>query len=225
MDTVETSPARRAWRPVRLVSVTEGGDITRGGSDGDASLLVEALASGDRDAGARLLDLVYGELRGLARDFLSRERADHTLQATALVHEAWMKLADQDRVSIQGRNHFFAVAALAMRRVLVDHARARVADRRGGGARREELATELADGLHDATERWSQVDLLTLDDGLAELARRSDRAARIVELRFFGGMTEKQVADVLGVAPSTVTLEWKAARAWLSSWMNRGDDA
>lgn len=218
----ETSDGRRAWPPVRLVPVANAGD--KGG--GDASLWVEALARGDEAAGAPLSDLVHDELRGLARDFLSRERGDHTLQATALVHEAWIRLVDQDRVSWQGRSHFFAVAALAMRRVLVDHARARMADRRGGGGKREPLATELGERLSDdASAGWSQDDLLTLDDGLGVLAGRSARAARIVELRFFGGMTEKQVAEVLGLAPSTVTLEWKAARAWLSAWMKRGDEA
>jgi len=198
------------------------GDGGRSSAGDDASVWLEALARGDDAAGAPLSDLVYGELRGLARDFLSRERASHTLQPTALVHEAWMKLVDQDRVSWQGRNHFFAVAALAMRRVLVDHARARSADRRGGGVQREPLASDL--GVLAGDEAWSRIDLLTLDEGLGALAAQSDRAARIVELRFFGGMTEKQVAEVLELAPSTVTLEWKAARAWLSAWMKRGDE-
>jgi len=198
------------------------GDGGRSSAGDDASVWLEALARGDDAAGAPLSDLVYGELRGLARDFLSRERASHTLQPTALVHEAWMKLVDQDRVSWQGRNHFFAVAALAMRRVLVDHARARSADRRGGGVQREPLASDL--GVLAGDEACSRIDLLTLDEGLGALAAQSDRAARIVELRFFGGMTEKQVAEVLELAPSTVTLEWKAARAWLSAWMKRGDE-
>lgn len=215
------------FTPVRLVPVASRDDRDDGDGGGssagdDASVWLEALARGDDAAGAPLSDLVYGELRGLARDFLSRERASHTLQPTALVHEAWMKLVDQDRVSWQGRNHFFAVAALAMRRVLVDHARARSADRRGGGVQREPLASDL--GALAGDEAWSQIDLLTLDEGLGALEAQSARAARIVELRFFGGMTEKQVAEVLELAPSTVTLEWKAARAWLSAWMKRGDE-
>jgi RNA polymerase sigma factor (TIGR02999 family) len=218
--------AQRELRPVRLVRVTASDETDPRPTKDDASLWVAALERGETGAESQLLDLVYTELRGLANSFLQRERADHTLQSTALVHEAWMRLVDQDRVTYTGRNHFFAVAALAMRRVLVDHARARHADRRGGGAQREPLATELAESLRDGgAELWTHIDLLTLDEGLEVLAQRSRRAARIVELRFFAGMTEKEVAEVVGIAASTVTLEWRAARAWLSNWMKRGDDA
>lgn len=216
-------------RPVRLVRVTARDDKSernRSDASGEASLWVEALTRGEEGAEAALFEVVYSELRQLARSFLQRERSDHTLQSTALIHEAWIRLVDQDRLAWQGRNHFFAVAALAMRRVLIDHARAHTAERRGGGAPRQSLATELGVSLReDSGDVWTQVDLLTLHEGLERLADRSERAARIVEMRFFGGMTEKDVAEVLGIASSTVTLEWKASRAWLSSWMNRGDSA
>jgi len=197
-----------------------------GAGASEASLCVEAVARGEAGAEERLLELVYRELRQLARSFLREERADHTLQATALVHEAWMRLIGQHSVSWQGRQHFFAVAAMAMRRVLVDHARAHRAERRGGGAGRAPLATGLAEAVEERGDGlFTHIDLLTLDEGLRRLEQHSERAARIVELRFFGGLTEKETAETLGVAPSTVTLEWKAARAWLSSWMQRGEDA
>lgn len=180
-------------------------------------------ADGDADAGERLVEIVYRELRDLAGGFLTRERVDHTLAPTALVHEAWLRLAGQDRVSWQGRDHFLAVAAIAMRRVLVDHARAHKADRRGGGADVEPLATEVSASLRkEGVSVNTRIDLLTLDEGLDRLRDRSERASRIVELRFFGGLTEQEISQVLGVARSTVTLEWKAARAWLSSWMAKG---
>lgn len=217
----------RGLRPVRLVRVTardDNSESENGDAAEDASLWVEAVARGEEGAEAALFEVVYSELRQLARSFLQRERTDHTLQSTALIHEAWIRLVDQDQEAWRGKKHFFAVAALAMRRVLVDHARAHTADRRGGGAQREPLATELAVPRRgEGDEAWTQIDLLTLHEGLEKLAERSERAARIVEMRFFGGMTEKDVAEVLGLAPSTVTLEWKASRAWLSTWMNRGE--
>ena len=155
--------------------------------------------------------LLYSELRALAADFLRRERPDHTLQATALVHEAWMRLSVQDDSRWGNRAQFFALAAQAMRRVLVDHARRRRADKRGGDARRVTLATDLTPPLDSA-----ELDLLVLDDALDRLATMDARQARVVELRFFAGLTVDDVAEVLGVSPRTVAGEWRLARAWLS---------
>ena len=210
--------------PVTVPGRKDEGDAHVAASQ--ASLWVEALTRGEAGAESQLMEIVYRELRKLARAFLQRERVDHTLQSTALVHEAWMRLMGQERVSWQGRNHFFAVASMAMRRVLVDHARAHKADRRGGGAQREPLGTGFSEPQQrEGEELFTKIDMLTLDEGLEMLAQRSERAARIVELRFFGGLTEAETADTLGIARSTVTLEWKAARAWLSNWMKRGEEA
>jgi len=184
---------------------------------GEVTRYLESLSAGDSGASDRVLEAVYAELRGLADAHLRGERAGHTLQPTALVHEAWMKLVDQSRVQWEGKAHFLGVAALAMRRVLVDHARARKRDKRGGGAEREPLQTDLPDSFH------VDLDLLTLDEGLKELERHSERAARVVELRFFAGLSEDETARVLGVARPTVTRDWRAARAWLSDWMARGE--
>ncbi|MCA8966700.1 MAG: hypothetical protein KDC48_17600, partial [Planctomycetes bacterium] len=133
------------------------------------------------DTGSALVDLAYRELRDLAGAFLSRERANHTLAPTALVHEAWLRLAGQDRVSWESREHFLAIAAIAMRRVLIDHARARRAGRRGGGEAIEPLATEIAASLRkEGVSVHTRIDLLTLDEGLDRLRERSERASRIV---------------------------------------------
>jgi len=184
----------------------------------EATQLLTALARGEAASSARLLEVIYAELKTLAAAALRGERADHTLQPTALVHEAWLRLVDQTRVAWQGRAHFLGTAALAMRRVLVDHARARGRAKRGGGAERVPLEGELAaapSGLD------LELDVLALDRGLAELARHSERAARVVELRFFAGLSEEDTAEVLGVARATVTRDWRAARAWLSDWLQR----
>ena len=155
--------------------------------------------------------LLYGELRALAADFLRRERSDHTLQPTALVHEAWMRLSVQDESRWGSRAHFFALAAQAMRRVLIDHARRKRADKRGGGARRITLARDVTPPGDS-----SDVDLLALDDALDRLAELDARQARVVELRYFAGLTVDEVAEALGVSPRTVAGEWRLARAWLS---------
>ncbi len=159
-----------------------------------------------------LMQVVYAEPRRLAAAYLRRERPGHTLQPTALVHEAYLRLVDQTRVGWRGRTHFFAVGARMMRRLLVDHARRRKRAKRGGERLRvtfDEVATPGGGHGLDPTE------LLALDDALEELARRDARQARVVELRFFAGLKVDEVADLLGVSPRTVKGEWAHAKAWL----------
>lgn len=156
-----------------------------------------------------LFESVYADLRRLADRILSRERADHTLQPTALVHESWLKLADQERARFEDQAHFLAMAATAMRNILVDHARGRGAQKRGGAWGRVTLDARLADVTRE-------VDVLALEDGLEKLEGLDPRQAKVVELRFFGGLSEEEVARVLGISRSTVTREWRMARAFLA---------
>jgi len=184
-------------------------------------MILGQLAAGDRGQLDRLLEAVYGELRRLAQVHLRQERADHTLAATALVHEAYMKLVDQREVAWQDRAHFFAVASTIIRRILVDHARARGARKRGGDAERIGLTgLEMPDGDRDGDE----VDLIALDEALRQLAELDQRQARIVELRYFGGLTVEQIAEVLDIGPRTVDRDWRCARTWLYSAL-RPEDA
>ena len=173
--------------------------------------------SGDKGAADRLMPLVYDELRSLARRYLQRERSDHTLQATGLVHEAYLRMVDQDSMSWENRAHFFSVAAQVMRHLLVDHARSRQAAKRGGV--REKL--EFDEALAPAEE--PTVDLLALDDALKELVTFDERKSRIVELRFFGGLTTEEIGDVLAISPSTIRREWRIAKAWLRRKINDGE--
>ena len=169
--------------------------------------LLLAWTEGDEGARTRLIDAVYDELRRLARAYLRRERPDHSLAPTALVHEAYLKLVDQRRVQWQNRAHFFAIAAHLMRRILVDHARARSAAKRGGSRvalEDVELATPPVD-----------VDLLALDAALEKLAALDARQSRLVELRFFAGLTVDEAAAAIDVAPITVKRDWALARGWL----------
>jgi RNA polymerase sigma factor (TIGR02999 family) len=175
----------------------------------EVTRLLRDWRAGDEEALERLLPRVYDELRRLARAYLARERPGHTLQPTALVHEAYLRLVDQTRVDWQNRAHFFAIAATSMRRILVSHARRRHAAKRGGAA----LTLTLDEGLAAAGER--DVDLVALDEALAALERLDPRQARIVELRFFAGLTIEETATALEVSPATVKLDWKLARAWL----------
>ncbi len=169
--------------------------------------LLNRWRAGDREAQEHLIDAVYGDLRRLARGQIRRERSDHTLEPTALAHEAYLRLSEQQRVEWQGRTHFFAVAALAMRRILVSHARKRAAGKRGGA-----LRVTLPDELPaDASEP----DVLALDEALEQLEQLDPRQARVVELRFFGGLTVEETAAALGVSPATVKVDWSMARAWL----------
>ena len=164
---------------------------------------------GDRSALDRLMPAVYEELHRLAGRYLAREPSDHTLQATALVHEAYVRLVDQRSVRWQNRAHFFGIAAQLMRRILVDHARRRDAAKRGDGARPLSL-DEAAD--HTPSH---PLDILELDRALERLTALDSEQGRIVEMRFFGGLTVEESAEVLGVSPRTVKRQWRAARAWL----------
>ncbi len=180
-----------------------------GSTSSDATRIVNALAAGDHQAAEQLMPLVYDEFRRLADDYLRQETRAITLQPTALVHEAYLKLIDQTRVNWQGRTHFFAVGAQAMRRILVDHARARHRAKRGGGWQRVTLDEHLL------LSPQRDADLLAVDEAIEKLAKLDPRQARIVELRFFGGLSVEEVAEVLGVSKRTVENEWKIIRAWL----------
>jgi RNA polymerase sigma factor (TIGR02999 family) len=171
--------------------------------------LLAAWSQGDRGALDALMPVVYGELRRIARGYLARERRDHTLQTTALVHEAYLKLVDQRRVRWQNRAHFFGVAAQMMRRILVDHARARRAGKRGAGV--ETVALELTPEL----SAKPTVDILGLDAALDRLAALDPRQGRLVELRFFGGLSIEEAAEVMALSPATLTRDWTMAKAWL----------
>jgi RNA polymerase sigma factor (TIGR02999 family) len=191
----------------------------------EVTLILQELARGgrQRDAPERLFPLVYGELRVLAGAYLRRERPGHTLQATEVVNEAYLKLVGQADVDWQGRGHFFGVAARAMRQILVDHARKRSRDKRGGG---EQYVT-----LHEAImgpargPQCTLADLIALNDALAELAALDERQARIVELRCFTGLKVDEVAEVLGVSRRTVEGGWTHARAWLKRRLSAGEPA
>jgi RNA polymerase sigma-70 factor, ECF subfamily len=171
--------------------------------------LLQAWASGDHSALDELLPLVYEELRGQARRYMRAQPAGHTLQTTALVHEAYLRLVGQSSVEWKGRAHFLGVAAKAMRSILVDHARARNAAKRGGSARAITLDAGGVAGPH------ASVDVLALDEALGRLAELDSRKSQLVELRFFGGLGIEEAAAVLGISPATVKREWTTARAWL----------
>lgn len=177
--------------------------------------LLAAWRSGDRGALDRLVPRVYGELRRVADRYLRRERSDHTLQPTALVHEAYLRLVGAERPAWRDRIHFYAVAAQVMRRILVDHARAHDADKRGGGARR----VSLDEGIAKSAERAA--DLVALDDALQALAKIDPRKARIIELHYFAGLSVAETAEVLERSISTVVLEARLARAWLVAALAR----
>lgn len=180
-----------------------------GPSRGGVTSLLGRLARGDRGALDVLIPLVHEELRRLARAHMRHERANHTLQTTALVDEAYLRLVRLENQSWRERAHFFGVAAGIMRRILIDHARKRAAARRGGGARH--LPLEEAGPIPTGTPRQ----LLDLDDALVHLGTMDPRQERIVELRFFAGLSVEETAAVLGISPRTVKREWAVARAWL----------
>ncbi len=176
---------------------------------GQVTELLVAVKDGERGAFDRLLPAVYGELRRLARRQLGRERHGHTMLATDLVHEAYMKLVDQSNVEWQGRAHFFAVAARAMRQVLIDYARKHAAEKRGG----DWMRTTLGDRAFAA--EYSPEQLLALDQALDRLAELDERLPRVVEMRFFAGLKEQEIAEVLGTSERTIQRDWARARAWL----------
>jgi RNA polymerase sigma factor (TIGR02999 family) len=184
-------------------------------SQQDVTRLLVRLTEGDRGVLDDLLPVVYGELRKLASSYLRRERVGHTLQPTALVHEAYMRLVDQTQVQWQNRAHFFGVAAQMMRRILVDHARAHEAEKRGG----EFQKLSLDENIDVSGER--DVNLVALDDALNLLAEIDPQKMKIVELRFFGGLSVEETAEVLGVSAPTVKRQWRMAKAWLYGQVKR----
>jgi len=175
----------------------------------DVTLLLKRLSNGDQDALAQLIPLIYDELHRLAAFHLQRERIEHTLQTTALVHEAYLRLVDQKEAHWKNRGHFFAVAAQAMRRVLVDYARRHQAVKRGSSLPKISLDEAIAVSHGTANQ------LLVLDELLNRLTSVDPQESRIVELRFFGGLTVEETAEAMGISPATVKREWSVAKAWL----------
>ena len=178
-------------------------------SRSDATELLLAWSNGDESAFDKLVPLVYQELRALAQRYMRHERPDHTLQATALVNEAYVRLIDVNRIQWQNRAHFLAVAAQTMRRILVEFARQRHRQKRGGDA----VRVTIGDAMEIAQD--SSADLVALSDALSALATFDPRMSQVVELRFFGGLTVQETSDVLNVSPETVNRDWKTAKAWL----------
>jgi RNA polymerase sigma factor (TIGR02999 family) len=184
-------------------------------SQHEITRLLAEWSGGDRQALEKLTPLVYDELRRLAARYLRQERVGHTLQSTALVHEAYMKLVGQNNVQWQNRAHFFGIAAQMIRRILVDYARARKADKRGSGA--EKLSLDEAIALPGGQD----LDLVALDDALEGLAKIDARQSRLVELRFFAGLTIEETAEVMQMSLATAKRDWVAAKAWLSREVRR----
>ncbi len=185
-------------------------------SDGGPTELLRAWSQGDGSALDRLMPLIYHELHRLARRYMRRERRDHTLQATSLVNEAYLRLIDVNRVEWRNRAHFLALAAQMMRRILVESARNRQRQKRGGGAVRVNL--DDVQELPDSKDH----DLVALSDALSGLATFDARMSHVVELRFFGGLTVDETAHVLNISPETVMRDWKTAKAWLLREIRRG---
>jgi RNA polymerase sigma factor (TIGR02999 family) len=182
---------------------------------GEVTRLLADWAEGDEAALNSLAPIVYSELRKIADGYLRQERSSHTLQPTALVHEAWLRLVRQDRPSLQNRQHFFGLAAQIMRRILVDHARAVQSEKRGGGATRVDLFPEMGDYASPNADEF-----LALDQALTRLSAMSPRKAQVIELRYFGGLEIQETSEIMGISPSTVTREQRTAEAWLSHAMS-----
>lgn len=178
--------------------------------------LLTRWSSGDTSAREALVPLVYNELRRIARRCLSGQRSDHTLQPTALVHEAYLRLVRYDSIDWRDRAHFFALAAQIMRQILVDHARKQMAAKRGGNA------VTLVVNEASAVAKQTSLDLLALDDALKQLASLDPRQSQIVELRFFGGLSIEETAEAVNISPATIKREWATARLWLLQEMNQG---
>ena len=179
--------------------------------------ILQAWSDGDREALDKLIPIVYEELRRQAARYLRRERPGHTLQTTALIHEAYLRLIDQKDVRWRNRAHFFAVAASLMRRILVDHARKGQAAKRGGPA------VKLPLGEAAAVTSGRDMNLVALDEALTRLAAIEERKSRVVELKYFGGLSTEEAAEVLGVSPATVRHDWSLAKAWLRREISRGE--
>lgn len=187
------------------------------GPSNDVTDLLARWRSGERQALDLLVPIVYDELRKLARHYIERERPGHTLQTTALVHEAYVRLVGQHPPEWKSRAHFYGVAARLMRQVLVDHARANRAEKRGGGLPKLALDDDVARSY------GSDIDLLVLDNALQSLTELNPQQAQIVELRFFSGLTIEDTSEVMGISPASVKRSWTAARAWLYREMNRSE--
>lgn len=182
------------------------------GTRGEVTAILGELRQGGAGAADRLYSLIYDELRALAASLMARQRPGHTLQPTALVHEAYLRLAGAENIGWESKAHFMAVAARAMRQILINHARDKGADKRGGGAQR----VTLDDAIRPASGPSRGIDPIALELALVKLARLSERQERIVELRFFGGLTIAEAAHVLGVGTTTVEDDWRLAKAWLA---------
>jgi len=185
----------------------------------EITMLLNRMQHGDRQAGQDAAALIYNELHRIASREMRRERPGHTLQTTALVHEAYMRLAGSESLEIHNRKHFFAVASQQMRRILVDHARAAGAQRRGADAPRVSLEQV------QIGSPGQNIDVLLLDESLSELAQVEPRAAQVVELKYFGGFTDNEVAEAAAVSLATVRRDWEFARSWLFNRMRKGHTA
>ena len=197
--------------------------MNSGRSSSPATALLLNWSAGVDDARAELLPLVYEELRRIAREYLRHERSHHTLQATALVHEAYLRLIDQRSVDWRNRAQFIGLAATMMRRVLINYARERAAEKRGGDVERVSLT--LAEGVAETPAATRAIDVVALDEALERLEARDPRKSRIVELKFFGGLTTVEAAEVLEVSHATIERDWKMARAWLYDSLSSGGGA
>ena len=184
----------------------------------DATLLMRAALGGDEEAAHRLLPALYDELRRLARSRLRSERSDHTLDTSALVHEAYLRMSAESEVEWKSRSHYLALAAIAMRRILIDYAKGRQAQKRGGKGV-VHVTLDAAAVAHGA-ERPEPIDLLQLETSLTELAAFNPRGAEVVQYRFFAGLTNEEIAEVMGVSVPTVRRSWAVARAWLADAMS-----
>ena len=187
---------------------------------GEITQLLDDMRGGNAAAESRLAELVYQDLHRMAQRYMRHERPEHSMQATALVHDAYLRMVNQEERNWQNRSHFFAVAARLMRQILIDHARARNAQKRGGLQAR----LPLDDVVVVSDDRLDEI--LAVDEALTRLAARDPRLARLVEMRFFGGLTEEEAAEALGVSPRTVKRDWQVARAWLYGELrSKNDDA
>ncbi len=177
--------------------------------------MLSEISDGSRTVVDKLMPVVYDELRNLAQIHLRRERGGHTLNPTALAHEAYLKLIDQKSVTWQNRAHFFGIASQAMRRILINYANQKLAQKRGGGA------TLITYDEQNHPRETAAEDIVRLDEALSELARLNERQAKVVELRFFGGLTHEEISEVLAVSVPTVRRDWRLARAWMSRELGR----
>lgn len=177
--------------------------------------LLQELRKGERQTLDEILPLVYDELRRLAKNYLNRERSNHTLQPTALVHEAYLRLIGQKEIEWQNRAHFFGVSARLMREILIEHARGRNRQKRGG-----EFKTQIALDENISFAQQNQLDVVAVDDALSKLEKLDERQARIVEMKFFGGLTIEEIGEVLSISPATVKREWSSAKLFLYKMMN-----